>query len=126
MSSIPVSKNGEDNRMTISYTQISVKGENDRGYIPCQVEIENGFLTFQKRGLVAGTARGLVGLVASEHARKTNEVVRIPLSDITSVEPKATGFTKLVTIRATGFPVYTFGCSSKKEVEAIAALLRGK
>ena len=126
MSSIPVSKNGEDNRMTISYTQISVKSENDRGFVYCQVEIEDGVLAFQKRGLVAGTARGLVGLIASELARKSNEVVRIPLDSITSVETNVTFWVKQVTIRATGFPAYTFGCSSKKEVEAIAALLRGK
>ena len=112
--------------MTISYKNISIKSENDRGYTPCLLEIENGFLTFQKMGAVAGAAGGLVGLVAAEYAKRTNGVVRIPLSAITSVEPKATGFTKLVTVRATGFPTYTFGCSSKKEVEAIAALLRGK
>lgn len=107
-------------------SQISVKSENDRGYIPCQMEIENGVLTFQKQGLVAGTARGLVGLAASELARKTNEVVRIPLNYITSVETKATFFTAQITIRATGYPAYIFGCSSKKQMEKIAVLLRGK
>lgn len=110
--------------MTFSYKQISVKSENERGYTPCVLEIENGLLTFQKMGAVAGVAGGLVGLIAAEHAKRTNEVVRIPLNYITSVETNVTLFTKQVTVRAVGFPVHTFGCSSNKDVERIAALLR--
>ena len=111
--------------MTFSYKQISVKSEYDRGYTPCLLEIENGFLTFQKMGAVAGVAGGLVGLIAYEHAKRTNEVVWIPLSSITAVEPESTAFAKRITVRAIGFPAYTFGCS-KKEMKAILALLCGQ
>ena len=111
--------------MTFSHQRITVKYENDRGFTPCLLEIENGFLTFQKMGAVAGTAGGLVGLIAEMHAKRTNEVVRIPLNHITSVETNITFIARNVTVRAAGFPAYTFGCSSKKEVEQITALLRG-
>ena len=112
--------------MTFSYKQIAVKSENDGGYTPCSLEIENGFLTFQKMGAVAGAAGGLVGLIAAEHAKRTNEVVRIPLQYISSVETKDTFWVHQVTVRAAGFPAYTFGCSSKKDMNKLAALLRGK
>lgn len=111
--------------MTFSHKRITVKYENDRGFTPCLLEIENGFAVFQKMGAVAGVAGGLVGLVAEMHAKKTNEVVRIPLNQITSVETNMTFVARNVTVRAAGFPAYTFGCSSKKEMEQIAALLRG-
>ncbi len=111
--------------MTFSHKRITVKYENDRGFTPCLLEIENGFLVFQKMGAVAGVAGGLVGLVAEMHAKKTNEVVRIPLNQITSVETNMTFVARNVTVRAAGFPAYTFGCSSKKEMEQIAALLGG-
>lgn len=111
--------------MTFSHKRITVKYENDRGFTPCLLEIENGFLTFQKMGAVAGTAGGLVGLIAETHAKRTNEVVRIPLNHITSVETNMTFVARNVTVRAAGFPAYTFGCSSKKEMEQITGLLRG-
>lgn len=108
--------------MIVSPRRISVKCENERGYVPCLLKIENGFLSFQKMGAVAGTVGGVVGLIACEHAKRTNEVIWIPLSSITAVEPQMTGIMKWITVRATGFPTYIFS-GQKRDMKAIIALL---
>jgi len=110
--------------MTFSCRQISVRAEGERGFTPSQVEIGNGFLTIQKINAVAGVAGGLVGLLAYEQGKRNNETVRIPLDQICSVETDLGFVSRHVTVRAPGYPAYTIGCSTKKEMEQIAALLR--
>jgi len=108
--------------MTFSYQNTGVKCEGDRGGYNCLLEIENGFLSFQKMGLVAGATGGLVRLAAEAHARKTNEIIRIPLSAITAVEPKSGLMTHQVTVRAVGFPAYVFSFS-KRDMKKFLALM---
>lgn len=110
--------------MSFFSTQMKYKTENQSTYQPCVMEITDSYLVFQKRSVAGMAVGGLVGAVISETARNKNGIVAIPISQITAVETKSTFATALVIVTAQGHPKYTFACTSKKEMNRIADLLK--
>ena len=104
--------------------QMKYKADKQNLYSPCVLQIKDGFIAFQKRS-VAGTAiGGYAGHLLSKAAREKNEVIVIPISEITSVETKSSFATALVIVASQNRPTYTFACTSKNEMNQIAGWLR--
>ena len=116
--------------MSFCSDQIKYKSDNHALYSPCELEITEDCLAFRKLSVTGmalgqvGTVGDLLGSAVSEAARKKSKIVIIPIREITQVETKRTFATALVIVTAQGHPVYTFACTSKKEMERIAGLLK--
>ncbi|MBQ3045924.1 MAG: hypothetical protein IJO03_09735 [Clostridia bacterium] len=110
---------------TLFYSQtIKFTDNNTKGYRPCAFEITEEYLAFKKGSLLGNSIGGLIGLAMSASADMKNDIILIPIREITSVEAKKTLLTALVTVHSMNRPVYTFACSSKKEMETINNLLK--
>lgn len=110
--------------MAFFSNQIKIKSDDQRTYALHNVEITDEVLAIQKRSISALAVGGLVGIALAEAARKKNGITLIPLDQITAVETKTSAFTALVIVHAANRPALTLACTSKKEMETVAALLK--
>lgn len=110
--------------MSFFSMQMKFKSDEQRLFSPCVIEIKNGFIAFQKRSVAGMAIGGYAGHLLQKEARKKNEVIVIPINEITSVETKSSIATALVIVNSHSRPTYTFACTSKAEMTFFADCLK--
>ena len=104
--------------------QTKFKTEHSTLFAPCELLIKDGVMAFRKRSVAGIAIGGIVGHVLSKKAREKNEVIIIPIKEITSVETKSSAVTACVIVTSQNRPIYTFACFSQDEMHQLYACLQ--